>query len=179
MSLAFRTEKLYHLSMNTRFVPTIEKPCPANWDDIKGDEKKRYCEHCQLHVHNLSAMTPNEQRDILFPGNTRNCISYVARANARAVDSESWLKIQSASWLPRWLATIVAALTSLCIPSCRTTGTPIPPPPSQNASASAKNIKHDERRMWGRLWPRHRPSHGGVACWAKLKSPKNNPHVSV
>lgn len=135
--------------MNTRFVPAIEKPCPANWDEMKGDEKKRYCEHCQLHVHNLSEMTPDEQRDLLSSDDTRKCISYVARIDARPVDVESWLKLRTASWLPGWLAAIVAALCSSCAPTCRTTGTPIPPPPSQDASNSAQNSQPDEKRMTG------------------------------
>ncbi|WP_395718263.1 hypothetical protein [Prosthecobacter sp.] len=156
--------------MNSRFVPAIEKPCPASWDKMKGDEKKRYCEHCQLHVHNLSAMTPKEQHEVLSPGNTRKCISYVARIDARHVDAESWLKIQSTSLLPRWLATIIAALTSLCIPSCRTTGTPIPPPPSQDASSSTKNIQHEEKRMTGT--PLATTQSGGRRLMGKIKIAK-------
>ena len=33
-----------------------ENPCPANWDEMKGDERTRFCEGCKKYVHNLSAM---------------------------------------------------------------------------------------------------------------------------
>lgn len=40
----------------------IGTPCPKQWDQMTGDAKRRFCEHCQLHVHNLSAMSPRERR---------------------------------------------------------------------------------------------------------------------
>lgn len=126
--------------MNTRFVPTIEKPCPASWDAMQGDEKKRYCERCQLHVHNLSAMTPSEQREVLALGTGRKCISYMKRADAQTVDASTWLRIQSSSWLPRWLAAIIAVFSSSCTQSYRTTGVPLPLPPSQESSASSAPV---------------------------------------
>jgi hypothetical protein len=37
----------------------IKSPCPADWDAMSaaaGDAKSRFCQHCQKHVHDLSAM---------------------------------------------------------------------------------------------------------------------------
>lgn len=151
--------------MNTKFVPAIEEPCPANWNDMQGDEKKRYCEHCKLHVHNLSAMTLSEQREVLSPGSTRKCISYLTRTDAQTVDAESWLKIQSASWVPRWLAAIVTVFTSSCTQIYRTTGTPPLPPPS----TSAKDVRHDVTRMTGTPLAPKQPHPWGRRMLGKLK----------
>ena len=38
----------------------IPRPCSQPWDTMKGDERRRFCEACGLHVHNLSAMTAQE-----------------------------------------------------------------------------------------------------------------------
>jgi hypothetical protein len=38
----------------------VASPCPMDWDRMVGDEKRRFCEHCGLHVHNTTAMTQQE-----------------------------------------------------------------------------------------------------------------------
>jgi hypothetical protein len=117
--------------MKPNLVPLIERPCPVKWESMVGDEKRRYCEHCQLHVHNLSAMTASERSEVLAPGSEHKCISYLTRADANAPAGKAQLMLQSLSWLPRWLAVIVAIFSSSCAKRC--TGEPMPPPPSSSA----------------------------------------------
>lgn len=38
----------------------IASPCPMKWSDMQGDEKKRLCGQCNLHVHKVSALTTAE-----------------------------------------------------------------------------------------------------------------------
>ena len=38
----------------------IPEPCEVPWDEMVGDDTRRYCERCGVHVHNLAAM---ERRD--------------------------------------------------------------------------------------------------------------------
>jgi hypothetical protein len=117
--------------MKPHFVPAIEKPCPMKWESMIGNEKRRYCERCQLHVHNLSAMTISERTEVLAPSSEHKCISYLTRADANAPQGKVRLKLQSLSWLPHWLAAIVAIFSSSCVQ--RYTGAPPPPPPSNSA----------------------------------------------
>ena len=35
----------------------VSSPCSADWDTMIGNQQVRFCEHCNLSVHNLSAMT--------------------------------------------------------------------------------------------------------------------------
>lgn len=35
-------------------------PCHQGWDTMPGDDRKRFCESCGKHVHNLTAMRPHE-----------------------------------------------------------------------------------------------------------------------
>lgn len=44
-----------HLSVLDRI--EIATPCHARWEDMKGDERTRFCGECSLHVHNISEMT--------------------------------------------------------------------------------------------------------------------------
>lgn len=34
----------------------IESPCSADWEAMPGDERRRFCGQCKLHVHNVAAM---------------------------------------------------------------------------------------------------------------------------
>lgn len=43
----------------------VASPCAANWDDMEGDTVRRLCADCGLHVHNVSAMTPEQAEEFL------------------------------------------------------------------------------------------------------------------
>lgn len=118
----------YHQAMNSRFVHRIDKPCPANWDKMAGDEKHRFCEHCQLHVHNLSEMTTQEQVTFMKAPGERKCVIYSAPTNAKPVDAGTWLTFQSATGWRKAIAAMLAAAFSMFAASCRTTmGSPVAP----------------------------------------------------
>jgi hypothetical protein len=52
----------------------IASPCPMKWSDLQGDEKRRYCGQCRLHVHNLAALTTDDAVALLWgPGAERVC----------------------------------------------------------------------------------------------------------
>jgi hypothetical protein len=126
--------------MKPHFVPALEKPCPVKWESMIGDEKRRYCEHCQLHVHNLSAMTTSERDELLAPGAERKCISYLTCEDASVPAGKARLKLQSLSRLPQWLAAIIAIFASSCTQYYRTGG--VPPLPLENEH-STKNPRTD------------------------------------
>lgn len=43
---------------------------------MKGNDRKRFCDQCNLHVHNLSAMSPRQIQTLaLTPG--RRCVAYL------------------------------------------------------------------------------------------------------
>ena len=49
------------ISLETLQVPD---PCPARWDEMVGDDRRRFCAHCQKYVHNLTAI-PRDEADRL------------------------------------------------------------------------------------------------------------------
>jgi len=62
--------------------PNIRTPCPKLWHEINGDSKTRFCDHCQLHVQNLSAMSRREISTVLARREEgRVCISYTRRSD--------------------------------------------------------------------------------------------------
>lgn len=57
-----------------RYYPAITRPCPAP-PEISPTERTAWCEHCDRQVHNLSAMSVHEQRELLARERDP-CVSY-------------------------------------------------------------------------------------------------------
>lgn len=43
----------------------ISEPCPKNFDEMDGDGHRRFCDHCDKHVTNLSDLTKAEALELL------------------------------------------------------------------------------------------------------------------
>ncbi len=43
----------------------IQTPCPKSWDELLGDERKRFCSECSLHVHNSAGLTRREAEGLV------------------------------------------------------------------------------------------------------------------
>ena len=59
----------------------VASPCPADWDQMYGNDRKRFCGQCKLNVYNLSAMTQDEAEELLRHSEGRLCVRYYRRAD--------------------------------------------------------------------------------------------------
>lgn len=57
----------------------VASPCSQDWDQMAGDDRKRYCGECSLHVYNLSGMTRYDAENLLRLSEGRLCIRYFQR----------------------------------------------------------------------------------------------------
>ncbi len=71
----------------------VGTPCPKQWDDMTGDAKQRFCEHCQLHVHNLSAMSGRERGKFVAETKGRACIAYVTGPGETMIPDGFWTRL--------------------------------------------------------------------------------------
>jgi Carboxypeptidase regulatory-like domain/Ankyrin repeats (3 copies)/Ankyrin repeats (many copies) len=55
---------------------TVPSPCKADWNSMSGNDQVRFCEHCSLQVHNLSAMTRNQAERLVARSKGRLCVRY-------------------------------------------------------------------------------------------------------
>lgn len=113
---------------------------------MRGDDKRRFCEHCQKFVHNISAMSRAEREVFAHPENLRECVLYSRRANGDIADISflaslrRWLPfIRLASWST--LASLIASMSSGCV---RVVGTrcPLPArelPPANNQTGGSES----------------------------------------
>jgi hypothetical protein len=58
----------------------IASPCNADWDQMMGNERTRFCGQCNLNVYNLSSMTTEEAELLIGRTEGRLCVRYFRRA---------------------------------------------------------------------------------------------------
>jgi hypothetical protein len=78
---------------------------------MAGGSKRRFCEHCQLDVHNLSAMSQGERDRFVAESGGRACIAYELRADGSMVTPSLWRRVSAPFW--RVQLAIVAVLTTV------------------------------------------------------------------
>ena len=59
----------------------VAAPCPANWDTMFGNDRKRFCGECKLNVYNLSGMTRAEAENLLINSEGRLCVRFFRRSD--------------------------------------------------------------------------------------------------
>lgn len=54
----------------------ITSPCDVPWDSMIGNDRIRFCEHCQLTVHNIDRASPKQIRRLIARSRGRLCVNY-------------------------------------------------------------------------------------------------------
>ncbi len=63
----------------------IAKPCPADWNAMRGDEQVRFCKHCSLNVYNLSAMSRADAEKLVGEREGRLCVRFYRRLDGTVI----------------------------------------------------------------------------------------------
>lgn len=66
----------------------VASPCPANWNEMRGDERRRYCTECKLNVYNLSDMTRREAENFIINAEGRVCVKFYRRADGTVLTKD-------------------------------------------------------------------------------------------
>ena len=61
----------------------IAAPCKADWQQMIGSERVRFCGQCKLNVYNLSSMTKTEAESLIAQTEGRLCVRFYRRTMAR------------------------------------------------------------------------------------------------
>jgi ankyrin repeat protein len=67
---------------------TVAQPCNADWDSMAGNDQVRFCEHCNLHVHDLSSMSRLRAMNLVRRSEGRLCVRYVQRSDGRLLTKQ-------------------------------------------------------------------------------------------
>jgi len=88
----------------------VASPCSADWNEMYGDGRKRFCGDCKLNVYNLSGMTRDEAEALIMNAEGRLCVRFYRRADGSVITQDcpvGWAKIKQRTKL---YATAVASL---------------------------------------------------------------------
>jgi hypothetical protein len=99
---------------------SIASPCSADWNQMEGDARRRFCASCKLHVHDLSGMTAAEATALLrTAGQGRVCVRLFRRADGTVLTRDcpvglrqklrrAWARA-GALWCALWAGTAACA----------------------------------------------------------------------
>jgi len=63
----------------------IASPCPVNWAQMTGDDQKRHCSLCNLHVYNISEMTRRDAVALIAGSEGRICARLFRRTDGTVI----------------------------------------------------------------------------------------------
>lgn len=66
----------------------VASPCNARWEDMTGDDRSRFCQRCQKHVFNLSAMTQAEAEAFVRETEGKFCGRFHRRHDGRMLTAD-------------------------------------------------------------------------------------------
>lgn len=116
---------------------TISTPCTASWDAMSGDDRRRFCGRCRLHVYDLSALTRREARTLLAKGEGRVCVRLHRRPDGRVVTRDCGrVRLALARRLARVRAAAAALLAMLGLAGCGRDAAAPPPAPTTGEVAA-------------------------------------------
>lgn len=75
----------------------IASPCSADWDEMFGNERKRFCGECKLNVYNLSGMTKYDAENLLAVSEGSLCVRYFQRSDGTILTTDcpvGWAKVK-------------------------------------------------------------------------------------
>jgi hypothetical protein len=87
----------------------VASPCPADWDQMLGNDRSRFCGQCNLNVYNLSAMSRSEAEEFIARSEGRVCIRYYRRKDGSIITENCPVGLRA---LKKRMSQIAAALAS-------------------------------------------------------------------
>jgi hypothetical protein len=66
----------------------IASPCEADWEQMAGDERTRFCADCSKHVYNIAAMTAEEATSLILSSEGRLCVQIYRRHDGTVLTAD-------------------------------------------------------------------------------------------
>jgi hypothetical protein len=88
----------------------IAAPCKADWNEMIGNQRQRFCGACKLNVYNLSGMTKQEAENLLIGSEGRLCVRFYKRADGSVLTKDCPVGWQAIKRRASKMATAAASL---------------------------------------------------------------------
>jgi hypothetical protein len=92
----------------------IATPCPVSWEQMSGDNRVRFCDHCQLNVYNISELSRIEAVSLIASTEGRLCAKLYRRADGTVLTRDCPVGLRALRMrLSKRAAAVFAAIVSL------------------------------------------------------------------
>jgi hypothetical protein len=93
----------------------VAAPCPADWNEMTGDTRVRFCARCRLNVYDLSAMTRVEAEALVREREGRLCVRFFRRSDGTMLTRDCPVGVRRRRLRQRLWARAAAAGASLAL----------------------------------------------------------------
>ena len=90
----------------------VAAPCQADWDQMIGSERMRFCGQCSLNVYNLSHMTRADAESLIAQNEGRLCVRFYRRADGSIITKECPVGLKA---IRRRVAHVARAISSMVL----------------------------------------------------------------
>jgi len=90
----------------------VAAPCPADWDQMIGSERMRFCGQCNLNVYNLSRMTRVEAESLIAKNEGRLCVKFYRRADGSILTKDCPVGLRA---IRRRVSYVARAISSMVL----------------------------------------------------------------
>jgi len=87
----------------------VASPCEADWDQMIGSDRARFCGQCNLNVYNLSSMTKEEAELLIGRTEGRLCVRYFRRLDGSVLTKDCPVGLRA---VRRRMASVIRGLNA-------------------------------------------------------------------
>src|SRR6266850_6904162 len=89
----------------------VAAPCNADWEQMIGNERARFCGQCNLNVYNLSSMTRSEAEHLIASNEGRLCVRYYRRADGSILTKDCPIGVRAIKRKLSYVSKAIASAT--------------------------------------------------------------------
>ena len=87
----------------------VAAPCSADWEQMIGNERARFCGQCNLNVYNLSSMTKSEAESFISRNEGSVCVRFYRRRDGSIITENCPVGLRAIRRRMSYLARAVAS----------------------------------------------------------------------
>src|SRR6266404_3853955 len=95
----------------------VSSPCPANWDQMSGNDSVRFCDLCNLHVYNIARLSRKEAEALIANTKGRICARLYRRSDGTIITKDCPVGLRA---IRRHVAKVTSAVFAAILSACFT-----------------------------------------------------------
>jgi hypothetical protein len=90
----------------------VAAPCKADWDQMIGSDRVRFCGQCSLNVYNLSAMNRSDAESLIARTEGRLCVRFYRRRDGSIITKDCPVGLRA---IRRRVSYVAKAISSMVL----------------------------------------------------------------